>query len=682
MKPAFALSLSDNGITLLHHSDDEWFGIGTVSLDAPDFSDRLNDLRVQGFALANDLSCIVVIPSDHVRYITVSAEGESEDGRIQKVESELTAATACAIADLIYDLHPLGSELRVAAVAKETIAEARSFASQYGFVPVRFAATGEPGEDWPGSHEFTFTDTPISEAEAPEAEPQDHVEKEVALPPPPAEAELPAPLASQTSEPEQDLLPKVHPIAEPAKPDVFLSPLETAKKTSQHTDSATFRVPLGIIGAGVAAAVALVIGAWVMSGSDDAEDTVASAPSVETSIPESSSITAPTLPQVEETAELEPEPEEETDAEALADEDLALGAEPPLSEPTQQVPPELTPTDEAILEALNIAPSPVEQVVRDPESQEVFEDVTGLSITAPEAPPVPLLEEQEEIYLSSVDRAGLSEDPVALPAEQSFETDEPIQQVSLPNAAGSRFELDERGLVTPTPEGTLNPDGILVYLGRPSSVPPQAPVRFETDPTVEEDNGRLAGLRPRGRPEKLVENFERGQLGGRSVDELAGIRPKARPDSIQDRPTVDVTPTALAVVRVPRPRVRPSTVAALAARKSSAGTASLGSTAAVAPTDDDADSFQPKTVAPKIPSTASVARQATMDNALNLRRLNLIGVYGTPANRRALVRLPSGRYKKLKIGDRIDGGRVVAIGDSELRYQKGSRNITLKMPRG
>jgi len=65
---------------------------------------------------------------------------------------------------------------------------------------------------------------------------------------------------------------------------------------------------------------------------------------------------------------------------------------------------------------------------------------------------------------------------------------------------------------------------------------------------------------------------------------------------------------------------------------------------------------------------------------MNLRRVNLVGVYGTPSNRRALVRLSNGRYKKLEVGDRFDGGRVSAIGDAELRYQKGGRNMVLKMP--
>jgi hypothetical protein len=69
-------------------------------------------------------------------------------------------------------------------------------------------------------------------------------------------------------------------------------------------------------------------------------------------------------------------------------------------------------------------------------------------------------------------------------------------------------------------------------------------------------------------------------------------------------------------------------------------------------------------------------------NALNLRKINLIGVYGQPSDRRALVRLSNGEYKKVKVGDRIDGGRVSAIGENQLRYTKGGRNITLQMPKG
>ncbi|MCX7889911.1 MAG: hypothetical protein N2422_09325, partial [Rhodobacteraceae bacterium] len=77
----------------------------------------------------------------------------------------------------------------------------------------------------------------------------------------------------------------------------------------------------------------------------------------------------------------------------------------------------------------------------------------------------------------------------------------------------------------------------------------------------------------------------------------------------------------------------------------------------------------------------TVARQATIRNALDLGKVNLIGVYGSANARRALVRMPTGRYVRVKVGDRLDGGQVKAIGDGELVYVKGGRAITLKMIR-
>ena len=85
---------------------------------------------------------------------------------------------------------------------------------------------------------------------------------------------------------------------------------------------------------------------------------------------------------------------------------------------------------------------------------------------------------------------------------------------------------------------------------------------------------------------------------------------------------------------------------------------------------------------PIAPTAASVARQATVRNAIDLSQLNLIGVYGQPSDRMALVRLSNGRYQKVKVGDRIEGGRILAIGENSLRYQKDGRNQTLSMPSG
>ncbi len=83
-----------------------------------------------------------------------------------------------------------------------------------------------------------------------------------------------------------------------------------------------------------------------------------------------------------------------------------------------------------------------------------------------------------------------------------------------------------------------------------------------------------------------------------------------------------------------------------------------------------------------LPSSTSVARQATEKDVLKLRDVNLIGVYGSASSRRALVRLGNGRYQKVRVGDSLDGGQVAAIGEGELRYIKRGRNVVLRMPQG
>ncbi len=90
----------------------------------------------------------------------------------------------------------------------------------------------------------------------------------------------------------------------------------------------------------------------------------------------------------------------------------------------------------------------------------------------------------------------------------------------------------------------------------------------------------------------------------------------------------------------------------------------------------------PATAEPQIPTRASVASQATVENAIRLNRMNLIGIYGSSSDRRALVRLPSGRYVKVQVGDRVDGGRVAAISDRELQLVKGSQNVVLRVGEG
>ncbi|MEP2716861.1 hypothetical protein, partial [Pseudophaeobacter sp.] len=302
---------------------------------------------------------------------------------------------------------------------------------------------------------------------------------------------------------------------------------------------------------------------------------------------------------------------------------------------------------------------------------------TGIWQQVPQIAEAPALVQLDDIYVASIDNSDLSQDAVALPTAPVLSSDPVPEAPSSPAAAGSDFDLDSRGLVVATPEGTLNPDGVMIYLGRPAVVPPPTPTRADPEAlAAEAENARLASLsliRPRPRPSDLVEQAERALLGGLSRAELARVRPRARPASLKTEEQENQPVSDLAIATSTSPRARPANFANLVDRATRQRASAPATTAAAA-------AVVPRSVTPSIPSSASVARQATVNNAINLRRLNLIGVFGKPSNRQALIRLPSGRTRKVQVGDRLDGGTVVAISDSQLQYQKRGTNTTLRLP--
>ncbi|MEZ5675816.1 MAG: hypothetical protein R3D81_11510 [Thalassovita sp.] len=334
------------------------------------------------------------------------------------------------------------------------------------------------------------------------------------------------------------------------------------------------------------------------------------------------------------------------------------------------------------------APEPTETVALPdtphtltPEEAEQRYITTGIWQTAPDQPGVPDASGVADAYQASIDPTIHGTDAVALP-DLSAQNDPAPGRAQNPAAAGTNFDMDQRGLVKATPEGALSPDGVLIYAGKPPLLPPTMPNRAETAQDAAEQ-ARLSGKRPKARPENLQEKTERNQLGGRTRTELAGLRPRLRPDAINQQAVQqavaaaveqaqqeDTAGTDVAVLQSLKPRQRPSGFDKIVAK------------AEAHETDDDEGTVQTASVAPSIPSSASVARQATVKNALNLRQVNLIGVYGKPSDRRALIRLSNGRYKKVQVGDRIDGGKVAAISETELRYVKNGRAVVLKMPRG
>lgn len=384
--------------------------------------------------------------------------------------------------------------------------------------------------------------------------------------------------------------------------------------------------------------------------------------------------------------------------------------------------PVLSAEETAVVDALrDPRPEPSRPVITEAEAAARYA-VTGVWPLAPETTLSGPSVDPKPAYLNSIDPRSGATDAIALPSLSTFETDTVLAAVVSPPPFGQRAVLDATGLIKPTVDGIVAPGGFTLIAASPPIKPPSRVLGgVVAVPAIPEFIVALGRARPKNRPLGLAERSERAALGGVSRIELAAFRPSLRPRSLQDRARENeaakkeeerkaaeadqaraaaaaaaATAAAAAVLSVPdatqavvaapalqnatrlatarsiRPDDRPRNFARIVKRAQRAAPKETRVAAAA--------SVAPRTVAPKVPSRASVARSATVKNAINLRKVNLIGVYGKPSSRRALVRLSNGRYKKVKVGDRIDGGRVSAISNSELRYNKSGRNVVLKMP--
>lgn len=166
------------------------------------------------------------------------------------------------------------------------------------------------------------------------------------------------------------------------------------------------------------------------------------------------------------------------------------------------------------------------------------------------------------------------------------------------------------------------------------------------------------------RPDDLDVEIQSVALTDIPQDELALFRPAMRPPPAQVPPEIELFTNAQSVAISLRPEMRPRGV----------------EFAALTPPPTVAKPSEVQ--APTAASSMSVIQAATVKNVLNLRDINLIGITGTKRNPNALVRLANGKVLKVKVGDRLNGGRVTAISAATLTYAISGRSITLDMPRG
>jgi len=154
--------------------------------------------------------------------------------------------------------------------------------------------------------------------------------------------------------------------------------------------------------------------------------------------------------------------------------------------------------------------------------------------------------------------------------------------------------------------------------------------------------------------------------------EANALRPRRRPQAIIDLPApIDPMISGAAPANANRPEHRGANFAANTARIIEITTSRPRVTAPTVPSD-------PQSVS--LPTSASVARSATIENALNLRKTNLLGIYGTADNRTALILLSSGRRVRVQMGESFSGWTVVAISENTVRIRKRNREEILRMP--
>ncbi len=652
MKPGFALNLTHNGILLLHRVTGGWKVIAEAQPEALEFAQQLSDMRDKAAELEpGAVVCKLIIPDTQILYTTTTSPDplNSRSEERQFVENALEGLTPYEVSDLALDWQRDGDSLSIAAIARETLAEAEAFATEHRFNPVSFTAV--PGEGSGFTREVFFGETTCAASFMLDEEFIEREDQPLVIVKPGTDAPVQSEDATEIANEEPEPPAEPDPTDDDKEEAIALAGVQSLQPEPEKSGPGLAKIAMlggGAIAAGVLAAL------WFSQSTPPAPVPVPIAETPEIAEPEAASEAGPEVETPVETAE----------------------TDQPAPQPAPVIPTQEDAEDFYAENEIWILPPDVGQ------------SDTGngrVSISAASAG----TRGTGNLYIPSHDPATPSFDALALPILNTGTTGVQTPQISDPATPGTTFAVNELGLVVPTPEGTENADGIRVFAGRPDYLIPPRPTDepTTTESDAEEATGEeqpdYAGFKPRLRPSDLIENHERSIYGGLTLAELAERKPELRPESAQSAPDVDLAPTEFAVATSLIPSARPDDFAAVvaaaqAARAAAQTQSSSGDSAATA--SASSSSSGARSSGPSIPSSASVARQATIRNAIRLNRLSLVGIYNTGGTRRALMRTRNGRYRRVEVGDRIDGGRVQAIGQNSLQYVKGSRNITMELP--
>lgn len=634
MAHRLALDLTQERACLFALSEDGWSCVGEAVLAGEDLHQRLSRLLARGIDVAGSDTpeLLVSLPSDQMTYASLPAPSEGAD-RYEALSAEMTRLYPYLGDTPFLDWRPQGPWYQVAATPHAVLQEATCFLTACGIAPSTFTArpalaqfAGQPELRQSGNGgDGTWPDLPAPTDAVPAAAPSPSLRP----------YEDPAALRFAAAQERAHAAARTHPDN--------LTPLEDAPPQGSVLEKrASFRLPplkLGRKAIGLGAMTALLAAALGI---------IALWPGLLT-------MGAHTTPADYEITEAGPRTHQPAILPPLVQPDLI--AAPDSADEAE--------ADMAELEDLEDLPPPIAPPEGD-DSSVFYSAPPHLAQGAAAAT-------LDDLLQPAID-PSFRTDALALPEMAEWQGALPPDAPRPPGPAAQVFVVDDRGLVTPSPDGTQTPDGLVVFAGAPPRVVPPRPEPDLDAVTLTvlrradlPESDPLHRLQPRSRPDGLNERFERANLGGKTAAELSLFRPKQRPAS-QQQIVAASTVAGPALLNAPRPKQRSAQAAQRFASAQAARKADPVHTA--------------DTHVPRVASPANVARDATASADIDLSEVNLLGTFGSRGKPRALVRLPTGRVVNVSVGDRMDGGRVSEITQGRLSYVKSGRNISLVMPRG
>ena len=365
---------------------------------------------------------------------------------------------------------------------------------------------------------------------------------------------------------------------------------------------------------------------------------------------------------------------------------------------------------------------------------------TGVWPMAPKAPYQASTKALEDLYIASIDADIRAHDPVILQSPDEFLTDstkdlaipllkkaKPLGLATGDPAIEMPNEPSAKTLVSPNINALrVLPDVTL----RPPSMAPQ-PLAELTPSIITQDSNKTAISQPDALPSidaltrldppsvtgfgnqatdpifenAATENAENQSSETNPTSELVSKPPSfsSEEDAIAstDPQTPKAPEPAIDMLAQSRPLIRPQALVAALRAKEKAFEEALNTSirpkirpalTEIAQSDtlisrlfsalDEGDEANVDSPIADEPSSARVSERATLEKGLNLRKVNLLGTYRFGNSRKALILMPNGSRRMVKVGDRLDGGQVAAIDEEELRYIKSGLNIILSMPSG